>query len=112
MPNSAEMNPLSQLPSAMVELGLISLDQPLVSAAVAEGFAEPQMQNGIATLLLPVQIPEQIPTLGGAARGTFAAALRIPTGIVRVLSDLQTPHPHSAGPAANPGPGAGPAAAN
>ena len=97
--HSTEMNPLSQLPSAVVELGLISLDQALLGAAVSEGFAAPQMQDGIATLLLPVQIPEQIPVPGGVAHSALTAALRVPTGVVQVLSELRVPHPHSAGPA-------------
>jgi hypothetical protein len=93
------MNPLSQLPSAVVELGLISLDQALLGAAASEGFAATQMQDGIATLLLPVQIPEQIAVPGGVAHSALTAALRVPTGVVQVLSELQVPHPHSAGPA-------------
>jgi hypothetical protein len=97
--HSTEMNPLSQLPSAVVELGLISLDQALLGAAVSEGFAAPQMQDGIATLLLPVQIPEQIPVPGGVAHSALTAALRVPTGVVQALSELQVPHAHSAGPA-------------
>jgi pimeloyl-ACP methyl ester carboxylesterase len=110
--HSTEMNPLSQLPSAVVELGLISLDQALLGVAVSEGFAAPQMQDGIATLLLPVQIPEQIPVPGGVAHSALTAALRVPTGVVQVLSELQVPHPHSAGPAGRaPTSGGAPAAA-
>ncbi len=80
--HSAEMRPLAQLPLALVELGIIRLDGPLPGLVAKAGPVEGSPLAPSATLLVPVEIPAQVPTLGGGARAILSAVLRIPRGVV------------------------------
>jgi pimeloyl-ACP methyl ester carboxylesterase len=104
--HSAEMTPLSQLPVALLELGLIRLDGTLASPPPGAG-------GQLDSLLVPVEIPPQIPTLTGRARTMLSAELRIPTGIAGSLTGLsarsQAADAAHASRAATASPGVGPA---
>ena len=107
--HSAEMRPLAQLPLALVELGIIRVDGPLPGLPATSGSVGGGRLPPSATLLVPVEIPSEVPTLDGAPRAILSAALRIPRGVVRVLSRL-APEPQTAllGQLGTPAPPPGP----
>jgi poly(3-hydroxybutyrate) depolymerase len=82
--HSAEMSPLSQLPLALVELRLLSIQSPSAASAGPVGLV--RGNGGKSRTLLAVEIPPQIPTLEGEARVTFLAGLRVPRSALPTLN--------------------------